>query len=513
MAGETQVKTDRKITGFGLLVVLGLFVLPVLVPARSGGQSSTKMGGGLPAVGSRFPTVPPNFNAPSRLTQDGPENNLPAPRPSSMTSPATTYRGYAYWHHNDGFFEYDDTAMQIGHDFDFWNEEWRGYTEWDISGVPDSALVTYVGVQLTISGAPAACEWQYAEVCFYAMANRPSVAGPSAQTLFNDAGDGTQYLYGNSSALSASGTAPFIKLGQDAVDALSAARTSDWFAVGFIDFFDGGTENWDDEGLIFSSAALKVIYYEDGDDAHEENDVPSNAKNLAVGTHADLRCFDVDYFAVTVSKQNHTQLIRVQVTCDASVGELRVELYDLYSRLVANQSSGNTIQAENCVAETLNGTYTFAIRGVHGEKNVYALTIELEADCPLGVDPWVVAGIIGVVIILLAVSGSLVNAWRGKKGKVPSPTIAAAAIPSSAPPVLVTSSLPQPAASQFVSPPTTTAPPAPPVPTPADATSPDLGAETDFLEELPPVGRFCHHCGAELGPTDTFCKHCGLNLP
>ncbi|OLS16022.1 MAG: hypothetical protein RBG13Loki_0350 [Promethearchaeota archaeon CR_4] len=514
--------------------VLGLILLSILLMASIGGGISSKLGLGLPYDGisknrgdlnpptdqnvgepcwqdsRKLPTYPfelAHYSTPTWILSG---NNRPIPHASSTTLPTTTYRGYVHWHHTDGYAKYNDTTMNIGHDFDFWNEEWRGFTEWNISSIPDDTMITYVGVQLTVNGAPGECDHQSAQVCFYEMANRPSLIGPSAQTLFDDAGNGIQYYYGASYTITASGSTPFIKLGQSAVDALSSARTNDWFAVGFIDFFDGGTESSDDEGLIFSSAVLQVIYYEGGDDVYEENDLLGSVANLVLGTYTNLRCFDVDYFAVTVPRQNYSQYLRVVVTCDASVGELQLDLYDLTSARITNQSSGNELKAEYCVAETENGIYKFAISGVKGEQNIYSLTLELLSECPVVVNPWMVAGIIAGVIGLVAVGGGLVKVWRNKKSHPPLIGKSTAASPSIIPPA--SPCPPQPVASPSISLQSASTPFQNLIPNPLDASSPQQATEGALMEEAATFGRFCNHCGAELGPTDTFCKRCGLNL-
>ncbi|WP_371803156.1 hypothetical protein [Candidatus Lokiarchaeum ossiferum] len=203
-----------------------------------------------------------------------------------------TLSGYSYFHDNDGYTGFYGESIQIGHEFDFYNEEWRGWAEWDISDIPESANITAAGLRIDVTGIPVSCDYQRAQLDVYQMTNQPSLSINDPELLFLDAGSGLHLRENVSYPLSDNGVYPtstsFITLDHVAIQILNASTASGWFAVGFSDYYhsDLGHDSDQDEGVIFEILAFEINYTEGGQ-AYSQNfsqDDPSGSGSTTTET-------------------------------------------------------------------------------------------------------------------------------------------------------------------------------------------------------------------------------------
>jgi len=149
----------------------------------------------------------------------------------------------------------------------------RGFSEWDVSGIPDTATIDSV---FCVSNCfDISTEIRSLE--FYEMTNQPSITmDPVA--LFDDAGDGDFY-----------GAYPNPGIGWQVQRLSDAARLDlqshlpfDWFAVGYTGI--GSRANWSIRyrGFLESSAPRLVVYYTLG--VPPMHDVGCNALIAPIGT-------------------------------------------------------------------------------------------------------------------------------------------------------------------------------------------------------------------------------------
>ena len=196
-------------------------------------------------------------------------------QPFSQSIPKTL-SGYSYFHDNDGYTGFYGESIQIGHEFDFYNEEWRGWVEWDISEIPESANITSVGLRIEVTGIPVSCDYQRAQLDIYHMTAQPSTNVNDPELLFLDAGSGLQYHENVSFPLSNDGVYPsassFIALDAVGIQKLNESVNSGWFALGFSDYYhsDLGHDSDQDEGVIFEILAFEVIFTE-GEQQYSQN--------------------------------------------------------------------------------------------------------------------------------------------------------------------------------------------------------------------------------------------------
>lgn len=184
--------------------------------------------------------------------------------------PTKSYYGYSYAEHDWGDWEYykygPNYYMFAGFDYDGDDEKWCGWTEWDISSIPDSAQIFDVGVRFEVTGKPDACDSQWADVDIFDMANRPSTTGGDiienqasgpALTLWNDAGDGNQYVdwYSMSSNGYYPSSSSYLDLGSLADSDLESRLAVNWFAIGIID-----NDDEYDEGIKVRTTSFRVKY-------------------------------------------------------------------------------------------------------------------------------------------------------------------------------------------------------------------------------------------------------------
>jgi hypothetical protein len=209
------------------------------------------------------------------------------PVAASEYNPAIISTGYVYWHNNDGYAKYSDTLMQVGHDFDFWNEAWRGWTEWNLSGIPTNAIITSIQIRLTVTGKPDAADNYRAQICMSELSVRPSLE-TNAERLYTSIGTGVLYSGGLCVSVIGNGDFPsstgFYELGAIAAANATARLGEGWFAVGFSDFNLGGSDNPDDEGIIFSVSAIKIAYQLEAVNTTISETVPAESYTFSPST-------------------------------------------------------------------------------------------------------------------------------------------------------------------------------------------------------------------------------------
>lgn len=100
------------------------------------------------------------------------------------------------------------------------------YIEWDLSDIPDNAIITGAAVKFDVVGILTS-----GRNCNYrAMSNRPVTTG-SAQTLWDDVMDGNLYA-ANDAACASAGDNKAVTLNVNATQDIESQLSSDWFAVG-----------------------------------------------------------------------------------------------------------------------------------------------------------------------------------------------------------------------------------------------------------------------------------------
>ena len=225
-----------------------------------------------------------------------------------------TISGYSYFHDNDGYEGFYGTSLQIGHEFDFFNEEWRGWIEWDISDIPETANITFAGIRINVTGIPISCDNQRAQLDMYQMTNQPSTNVNNPELLFNDAGDGLHYRENTSFPLSENGIYPsfsgYIPLSPVALGEINTSINAGWFAVGFVDYYhlDLGHNEDQDEGVIFEISSFQVNYTYEGQDwsqSYSSEDASTTATDTETQTISDdtneLGSTSIIIIAVTIA--------------------------------------------------------------------------------------------------------------------------------------------------------------------------------------------------------------------
>jgi hypothetical protein len=138
----------------------------------------------------------------------------------------------------------------------------RGYTEWNVSGIPDSAIIDSVFCASNCFYLPT--EIQSVEL--YDMTNRPSITLDPV-VLFDDAGDGALYGAYPDPGIGWRGQ----RLGDAARSDLQNSLLFDWFAIGYTGI--GNITNWSVKynGFRTDSAPRLIVYYSVG--AQPDHDV------------------------------------------------------------------------------------------------------------------------------------------------------------------------------------------------------------------------------------------------
>ncbi len=177
-----------------------------------------------------------------------------------------SYQGFAYHHATSGYDGAIDSAMHIGRDFDFWNEQWRGFTEFDISAIPDTANITQIRIRLQVLGKPEVCDHQRIQLQLFPVELQPSQHSHDYESLFNDFAEGTPYNNESFYLLSTDGLYP----GESTWITFHGNMTTDfqehllfnWFALSFIDYYtaDLGHDTDQDEGIICTVHDFEVDY-------------------------------------------------------------------------------------------------------------------------------------------------------------------------------------------------------------------------------------------------------------
>lgn len=135
----------------------------------------------------------------------------------------------------------------------------RAFAEWDITAISNDATISNVVFKFEVDGDSGARNCTYTPI-----ATQPSSL-PTAQTLWDDIGDGTPYVSDNSTCTTV-GTNKSVDLGSSADSAVQSALTSDWWAIGIKihnEVRDGSSHNVSlvsEDGLGTPTPTLEVTY-------------------------------------------------------------------------------------------------------------------------------------------------------------------------------------------------------------------------------------------------------------
>ncbi len=167
--------------------------------------------------------------------------------PDTVTLSDPTEDGYAEeWYGGMEYLRSPNTNY-----IDFWwgggPKVCRGYVEWDISSIPDTATIT--NVVFKYHGHSCSSETKY----IYQMSNQPSVQSDDDagnKVIYDDAKDG--HLYHSSTTFPEVGTGKEIDLGSNADGDLQIQLSLGWFAIGLSS----------DEGVVEDNAIYSEEYAE-----------------------------------------------------------------------------------------------------------------------------------------------------------------------------------------------------------------------------------------------------------
>lgn len=135
----------------------------------------------------------------------------------------------------------------------------RAFVEWDITIIPNDATISNVVFKFEVDNDSGARNCTYTPI-----ATQPNSA-PTAQTLWDDIGDGTPYVSDDSTCTTV-GTNKSVDLGSSADSAVQSALTSDWWAIGIKihnEVRDGSSHNVSlvsEDGLGTPDPTLEVTY-------------------------------------------------------------------------------------------------------------------------------------------------------------------------------------------------------------------------------------------------------------
>lgn len=422
------------------------------------------------------------------------------PKASFQTILTPTFVGYTYWHNNDGYSKHSGTEMRVGYDYDFWNEAWRGYTEFDLSSIPDSSIILSVSIQFEVTGSIPECDSQNAQVLIFNMTHRPSTS--DKVVLYNDAGDG-ENLYASAIVMSKGyypDAASLFTLNNEAKLAFQNALKQDWFAFGFID--ESVPEI--DEGIEFHISQLKVEYTSLVDDIYDispnDNDHISNATIIQSGVIENLRCMDDDFYKISVNQQ---ALLRLNVSFYRPDGNLNVTIYDPYFQPVVSLTDNRTdiaIKMTYCVKSQNTGWYYIGVTKLETKNNSYSLSIGFgnctQSWSPIDIDespdvffidviPYI------VIVIVICIIINVVHSQREKAHKIKTNITSTTPITSSSESPFVESSTQS---------------------KPKEKNKEETHFEKIETPEKSGPETTCPFCGSTIRKNATFCHYCGTKF-
>ncbi len=198
-------------------------------------------------------------HSPLRYTDIAPKNSQIQPNITVIS------QGNSYWHNVNGYSTEIGSEIVIGHDFDFWNEEWRSWITLNLTQIPDSVTITSVGLDLSIEGKPEVCDEVDGQIFIMGMNQNPASIG-SSHLIFDLIGNSTQSLgdwslIDEDSMFSISQNIS-LELNQAGQEYFTSSLERNWAALGFSDYFDGGSDSDSDEGLqmVLNSVTIGFTY-------------------------------------------------------------------------------------------------------------------------------------------------------------------------------------------------------------------------------------------------------------
>ena len=184
-------------------------------------------------------------------------------------------------------------TIEIFHQESFPPGSWiaqRGYVEWDISSIPDSANVYDTDFKYEGETAEDNCK-------IYDIANQPSASSDS--TIFNDCGDGTEFVSDFDIVAS---TNQIQDLGSSADTDVESRLEDDWFAIGlYCEYIPGGAIYSDDYAST-PDPSLYVYYYATDPPQTTMDNIPDTAyrSDLLTITGGSTDDYEVKYVFITV---------------------------------------------------------------------------------------------------------------------------------------------------------------------------------------------------------------------
>jgi hypothetical protein len=155
----------------------------------------------------------------------------------------------------------------VGHDFDYWDETWRGWYSFDCKSLNSSDEVVSVKVKFKITGEIEEARHPRAQLGFYFLSRDPTDY-ESREELFNRLNSGVQLrdglFYQISDVTSFPMTTDFIDLGIIGAKSLERCISQNTWSFSVVDQYEGVNEKDYDEGLKLELAEIQVEYIPGG---------------------------------------------------------------------------------------------------------------------------------------------------------------------------------------------------------------------------------------------------------
>ncbi len=188
---------------------------------------------------------------------------------SNTTIPISS-SGFVYWHRNDGYVVQStgNNQTKVGHDFDYWNEAWRGWYSFDISSLNQSIQVLSVQLKFRVVGKPDECNFSRAQLGFFYQESSPLIYD-TKENLFNRLNSGTQLRNGGFFSISPTTMdfpieTDYIDMGLLGAKSLERNIAKGVWSISVVDQFEGQEKEEYDEGLILELTEIVVSYEQNG---------------------------------------------------------------------------------------------------------------------------------------------------------------------------------------------------------------------------------------------------------
>ncbi len=195
-------------------------------------------------------------------------NISPASVVSTGSIPVSS-SGFVYWHRNDGYVVQStgNNQTKVGHDFDYWNEAWRGWYSFDISSLNQSAQIISVQLKFRVVGKPEESNSARSQLGFYYQETSPLIYD-TKENLYNRLNSGTQLRNGGFFSVAEVTQFPnetdYIDLGKLGAKSLERSISNGIWSISVVDQFEGQENSEFDEGLILELAEIVVSFVPNG---------------------------------------------------------------------------------------------------------------------------------------------------------------------------------------------------------------------------------------------------------